>query len=150
MLHSSSWHWITCQISDKHHHYLTLIKASRLYHKMKNKSKYTTLFQSLIIKSYNWVLIFIIKIHDIYILVLRALVLFEQSNFLDRISLCFILSLTELYSFFWYPCHVLPVELWETSCYSSSLPVHRKYRKGQSRDYFIIWLIRYVCRIKEF
>ena len=29
------------------------------------------------------------------------------------------------HSFFWYPCHMLPVELWETSCKSSSLLVDK-------------------------
>ena len=56
-----------------------------------------------------------------------------------------ILSLTEIYnSFFWYHCHMLPAELWEPSCKSSSLPVDPKKKqkktkqnnkqKGQSRD----------------
>jgi hypothetical protein len=40
---------------------------------------------------------------------------------------------------------MLPVELWEpncksTNCKSSSLPVDRKYQKGQSRDNYIILL----------
>jgi hypothetical protein len=39
---------------------------------------------------------------------------------------------------FWYPYP--PFELWETSCKSSSLPVVRKYQKGQSRDNCIILL----------
>jgi hypothetical protein len=30
-------------------------------------------------------------------------------------------------AFCWYPCHMLPVELCEPSCKSSSLPVDRKY-----------------------
>ena len=32
----------------------------------------------------------------------------------------------------------VPVELWEPTCKSSSLPVDRKYQKGQSRDNYII------------
>jgi hypothetical protein len=35
---------------------------------------------------------------------------------------------------------MLLIELWETSCISSSLPVDRKYQKGQSRDNYIILL----------
>jgi len=35
---------------------------------------------------------------------------------------------------------MLPVELWQPSCKSSSLPLDRKYQKGQSRDDFIILL----------
>jgi hypothetical protein len=43
---------------------------------------------------------------------------------------------------------MLPVELWEPSCKSSSLPVDRKYQKGQSRVNLIILLInsKYRCR----
>jgi hypothetical protein len=37
---------------------------------------------------------------------------------------------------------MLPVDLWEPSCKSSSLPVDRKYQKGQSRVNFIILLIK--------
>ena len=44
------------------------------------------------------------------------------------------------YSFFWYPCHVLPIELLEPSCTSSSLPLDRKYQTGNSRDNYIILL----------
>ena len=44
------------------------------------------------------------------------------------------------YSFFWYLFHMLPVEHWEPNCTSSSLPVDRKYQKGQSRDNYIILL----------
>ena len=33
---------------------------------------------------------------------------------------------------------MLPVELWEPKCKNSSLPVHRKYQKGKSRDNYII------------
>ena len=62
-----------------------------------------------------------------------ALILFEQSNCIDWINLCCILSLIKI-QLFWYPCHMLLVEFWETSCRSSSLPVDRKYQKGQSRD----------------
>jgi len=32
---------------------------------------------------------------------------------------------------------MFPVELWEPNCKSSSLPVDRKYQKGQSRDNYI-------------
>jgi hypothetical protein len=35
---------------------------------------------------------------------------------------------------------MLPVEHWEPNCTSSSLPVDRKYQKGQSRDNYIILL----------
>ena len=35
---------------------------------------------------------------------------------------------------------MLPVELWESNCKSSSLPVARKYQKGQSMDNYIILL----------
>ena len=36
---------------------------------------------------------------------------------------------------------MLPVELiWEPNCKASSLPVDRKYQKGQSRDNYIILL----------
>ena len=43
-------------------------------------------------------------------------------------------------TFFWYPCHMLPVELWKPNCKSSSLPVDRKYQKEQSRDNYKILL----------
>ena len=36
---------------------------------------------------------------------------------------------------------MLHVELWEPSCKSSSLPVGRKYQKGQSRDNYLILLV---------
>jgi hypothetical protein len=58
---------------------------------------------------------------DIY----PARVLFEQENCTNWIIFCYILSLTEIFSFIWYPCHMLPVELWEPSCKSSSLSVDR-------------------------
>ena len=35
---------------------------------------------------------------------------------------------------------MLPVELWELSFKSSSIPVDRKYQKGQSMDNYIILL----------
>ena len=35
---------------------------------------------------------------------------------------------------------MLPVELWEPSCKASSLPIDRKYQKGQSRDNYTILL----------
>jgi len=39
-----------------------------------------------------------------------------------------------------YPYYMLHVELWEPNGKSSSLPVDRKYQKGQSRDnYIILW-----------
>jgi len=43
---------------------------------------------------------------------------------------------------------MLPIEFWETSCKSSSLPVDRKYQKGQSRDNYIILLFnsKYKCQ----
>jgi hypothetical protein len=63
------------------------------------------------------------------------LVLFQQSNCIDWIHFCYLLSLTGIKdNFFWCPCHMLPVELWEPSCKSSSLPVDRKYQKGRPRD----------------
>jgi hypothetical protein len=37
---------------------------------------------------------------------------------------------------------MLPVELWETSCKSSVLPVDSKYQMGQSRDNCIILLFK--------
>ena len=43
-------------------------------------------------------------------------------------------------SFFWYPFHMLPVELWESNFKSSSLPVDRKCQKGQTNDNYIILL----------
>ena len=49
------------------------------------------------------------------------------------IMFCSILSLTEIW-LFWYPCHILHGELWGPNSKSSSLPVDRKYQKGQSRD----------------
>ena len=42
---------------------------------------------------------------------------------------------------------VLPVEHWKTSCKYSSLPVDRKYQKGQSRDNYTIVL--YLMHIKK-
>jgi len=54
------------------------------------------------------------------ILFYPTLVLFEQANCIDWINFCYILSLTDLYSLLWYPCHTLPVELWEPNCKSSS------------------------------
>jgi len=33
---------------------------------------------------------------------------------------------------------MLTVELWESSCKSSTLPIDRKYQKWQSRDDYII------------
>ena len=68
-------------------------------------------------------------------------------------NVCYILSLAEIYLVFWYPCYISPVELLETSCKSSSLPVYRKYQKGQSSD--LIQNIdadgstRFFCRIKN-
>jgi len=43
---------------------------------------------------------------------------------------------------------MLPVELRENNCESSSLPVDRKYQKGQSRDDYIILLFnsKYKCQ----
>jgi hypothetical protein len=65
---------------------------------------------------------------------------FELSNCIDCTHFCYLQSLRNN-SFFWYPCHMLPVELWEPSFKSSSLPVDRKYQKGQSRDNDIILLV---------
>ena len=47
---------------------------------------------------------------------------------------------------YWYPCHMLPIQLWETSCISRSLPVHTNYQKGQSRDNRIILLFNSKCK----
>jgi hypothetical protein len=60
----------------------------------------------------------------------------------------FLCSHWQKYSFCWYPCHMLPVELWEPSCKSSSLPVDRKYQKLQSRENCIILSFnsRYKCK----
>ena len=43
---------------------------------------------------------------------------------------------------------MLPVELRENNCESSSLPVDRKYQKGKSRDDYIILLFnsKYKCQ----
>ena len=43
---------------------------------------------------------------------------------------------------------MLRVELWEPNCASSSLPVDRKYQKGQSRNKYVILLSnsKYKCR----
>ena len=41
------------------------------------------------------------------------------------------------YSLFWYHSHMLPVELCDHICVSSSFPVDWKYQKRQSRDNFI-------------
>ena len=43
-------------------------------------------------------------------------------------------------AFFWHLCHLLPVELWEPNCTSSSFSVGRKYQKAQSRDNYIFLL----------
>ena len=72
-------------------------------------------------------------LQSVHMYIYPALILFEQSNCIDWIKFCCILSLIKI-QLFWYPCHMLPVELLETSCKSSSLPVDRKYQKGQSRD----------------
>jgi hypothetical protein len=63
--------------------------------------------------------------------------LLQADSFYVKYS--YILSLT--YSFSWYPLHVLPIELWEPRCKSSSLPVDRKYQKGQSRDLSIFLVL---------
>jgi len=43
---------------------------------------------------------------------------------------------------------MLHVEVWEPSYKSSPLPVDRKYKKGQSRDNYMIFLfnLKYKCR----
>jgi hypothetical protein len=38
---------------------------------------------------------------------------------------------------------MLTVELWQPSCKSISLPVDRKYHKGQSRDTYAVLLVNY-------
>ena len=68
-----------------------------------------------------------------------------EINCIDRIHF-FIPCHWTKYSFCWYPCYMLPGELREPSCISSSLPVDRKYQKRQSRDNCIIVLfIRECC-----
>ena len=58
-----------------------------------------------------------------------ALVLFEQANYIDWINFCYLYTVTDQnIVFFWYPFPMLPVELWEPKCKSSSLPVDRKYQ----------------------
>ena len=44
---------------------------------------------------------------------------------------------------------MLPAELWEPSYKSSSLPVDRKYQKGQSRDNCIISLLNNIIKKKN-
>jgi hypothetical protein len=46
---------------------------------------------------------------------------------------------------------MLPAELWEPNYKSSSLPVDRKYQKGQSRDNYTILLFnsKYKCQWKN-
>ena len=55
---------------------------------------------------------------------------------------------------------MLPVELWEPNCKYSSLPVDKKYQKGQSRDNYIMlvsnskykrqWInVIFFCRINN-
>jgi hypothetical protein len=46
---------------------------------------------------------------------------------------------------------MLPVELWEPNCKSSSLPVDRKYQKGKSRDNYMILFfnLRYATGVPE-
>jgi len=73
------------------------------------------------------------------------LVLFEQAYFIDWIlfvKYCHWLK----YSFFWYPWHILPLSFRNHSCMSSSLPVDRKYQKGQSTDNYIILLFNSKCK----
>jgi hypothetical protein len=43
---------------------------------------------------------------------------------------------------------MLPVELWESRCKSSSLPGDRKYQKGQSRDNYIILLFNLKYKLR--
>ena len=47
----------------------------------------------------------------------HTLALFEQTHCIDWIYCCYLQSLTEIMHP-WYPCHMLPVELWEHSCKS--------------------------------
>jgi hypothetical protein len=49
-----------------------------------------------------------------------------------------LLSLTEIY-LFWYPCHMLPVDIWEASCKSMNLynvinMFHIKWRYGEKKQ----------------
>ena len=73
--------------------------------------------------------------HDI--LYYRAFVVFEQANCIDWI-IVLLYTVTD-WKFSGTPVtYFLPVEVWEPSCMSRSLPVDRKYQKRQSRDIFII------------
>jgi hypothetical protein len=45
-----------------------------------------------------------------------------------------------LHKSFWCPCNMLAVEIWELRCKSNSLPVDRKYQKGNLREHCIILL----------
>ena len=68
-----------------------------------------------------------------------AFVVFEQANCIDWIIFS-LYTFTDR-KFSGTPVtYILPVEVWEPSCISSTLPVDRKYQKGQSRDIFIILL----------
>jgi hypothetical protein len=80
--------------------------------------------------------------HALIIELYSAFVLFEQANVIDWVHVRYILSLslTE-YSLTWYSCHMLRVELWETSCKSSLPHVDRTYQKGKSRDDYILLLL---------
>ena len=42
--------------------------------------------------------------------------------------------------------HAIPVQFWEPSSKSNSLPVDRKYQKGQSRDNYINLLFNSKCK----
>jgi hypothetical protein len=68
-----------------------------------------------------------------------ALVLFEQVIALNADKFLLYTVTDRNIAFFWYPFHMLPVELCESTCKSSSFPADRKYQKGKSRDNYIIF-----------
>ena len=76
------------------------------------------------------------------ILCYPALVLFKQSNCIEWIIVFYIYCHWPIYSF-----SGNPVTCFQTSCKSISLPVDRKYQKGQSRDNYTIVL--YLVNIKK-
>ena len=54
------------------------------------------------------------------------------------------------YSFFWYPFLMLPVELLEPNCKSSSLSIDRKYKNEQWNEEIIIYTSQQKKRYKDF
>jgi hypothetical protein len=61
-----------------------------------------------------------------------AFVLFEQVIALNADKFLLYTVTDRNIAFFWYPFHMLPVELCESTCKSSSFPADRKYQKGKS------------------